>query len=113
MSMCFVYYALITLPSIQIGIVEDINMKFIAECLSNDGDTFVDGAVIAAARTLPTWSDRDVPPIPSAERKAAKELQGECQQMLAEYATTSKQDQKLLGKFDVHILTLESWIWLS
>ncbi|KAI7994427.1 Protein PLASTID TRANSCRIPTIONALLY ACTIVE 14 [Camellia lanceoleosa] len=38
--------------------------------LSSDGETFVDGAVIAAARTLPTWSDRDMSPIPSAERKA-------------------------------------------
>jgi len=56
---------------------------------------------------LPTWSDGDVPPIPSEERKAAKALQQECKQMLAEFATTSKQDQKLLGKFDVHILILE------
>nr|XP_023927013.1 protein PLASTID TRANSCRIPTIONALLY ACTIVE 14 isoform X1 [Quercus suber] len=64
--------------------------------LSNDGDTFVDGAVIAAARTVPTWSDGDVPPIPSLERKAVKELQEECQQMLAEFPTNSEQDQKLL-----------------
>lgn len=78
-------------------------MKFISDCLSNDGDTFVDGAVIAAARTLPTWSDGDVPPIPSAERKAAKVLQEECRQMLAQFATSSKQDQKLLGKLYVHI----------
>ena len=54
-------------------------MKFLAGRLSNDGDTFVDGAVIAAARTIPTWSDGDVPPIPSMERKAVKELQEECQ----------------------------------
>lgn len=71
--------------------------EFLAEVLSSTGDTFVDGAVIAAARTLPTWSDGDVPPIPSEERKAAKALQQECKQMLAEFATTSKQDQKLLG----------------
>ncbi|KAM3741992.1 hypothetical protein ACB098_07G038600 [Castanea mollissima] len=64
--------------------------------LSNDGDTFVDGAVIAAARTVPTWSDGDVPPIPSLERKAVKEIQEECQQMLAEFPTNSEQDQKLL-----------------
>ncbi|KAE7996417.1 hypothetical protein FH972_001144 [Carpinus fangiana] len=64
--------------------------------LSNDGDTFVDGAVIAAARTIPTWSDGDVPPIPSMERKAVKELQEECQQMLAEFPTTSEEDQKML-----------------
>lgn len=65
--------------------------------LSNEGDSFVDGAVIAAARTLPTWSDRDMPPIPSLERKAVKELQEECLQMLAEFPTTSEQDQKILG----------------
>lgn len=65
--------------------------------LSNEGDSFVDGAVIAAARTLPTWSDRDMPPIPSRERKAVKELQEECLQMLAEFPTTSEEDQKILG----------------
>ncbi len=32
------------------------------------------------------------------ERKAVKELQEECQQMLAEFPTTSEQDQKILGK---------------
>ncbi|GFQ00837.1 pentatricopeptide repeat-containing protein at3g57430 chloroplastic [Phtheirospermum japonicum] len=64
--------------------------------LSNDEDSFVDGAVIAAARTLPTWSDGDIPPIPSMERKAVKELQEECQQMLAEFSTTTGQDQKIL-----------------
>ncbi|CAK9141727.1 unnamed protein product, partial [Ilex paraguariensis] len=64
--------------------------------LSNDGDSFVDGAVIAAARTLPTWSNGDVPPIPSTERKAVKELQEECQQKLAEFPTTSEQDQRIL-----------------
>ncbi|XP_010537049.1 PREDICTED: protein PLASTID TRANSCRIPTIONALLY ACTIVE 14 isoform X2 [Tarenaya hassleriana] len=67
-----------------------------ASQFSEDGDSFVDGAVIAAARTLPTWSDTDVPAIPSAERKAARELQDECQKMLAEFPTTSEQDQKLL-----------------
>jgi hypothetical protein len=82
-------------------------MKFLAEVLSNAGDTFVDGAVIAAARTLPTWSDGDIPPIPSEERKAVKALQQECKKMLAEFATTSKQDQKLLGKFNFHLLMLE------
>lgn len=75
-----------------------IQIKLLAGRLSNDGDTFVDGAVIAAARTVPTWSDGDVPPIPSLERKAVKELQEECQQMLAEFPTNSEQDQKLLGK---------------
>ncbi|KAG8657485.1 protein PLASTID TRANSCRIPTIONALLY ACTIVE 14 isoform X1 [Manihot esculenta] len=64
--------------------------------LTRNGDSFVDGAVVAAARTLPTWSDRDIPPLPSEERKAVKELQEECQKMLAKFPTTSKEDQKLL-----------------
>lgn len=83
-----------------------IQIKFLAGRLSNSGDSFVDGAVIAAARTIPTWSDGDVPPIPSMERKAVKELQEECQQMLAEFPTTSEQDQKLLGMVAVLIFTL-------
>ncbi|KAE9594272.1 hypothetical protein Lal_00001159 [Lupinus albus] len=78
--------------------------------LSNAGDTFVDGAVLAAARTLPTWSDGDVPPIPSVERKAAKELQGECQRMLSAFATTAKQDQKLLDSMPEATRTLEAAI---
>lgn len=78
--------------------------------LSNDGDTFVDGAVIAAARTLPTWSDGDVPPIPSIERKAVKELQEECQQMLAQFPTTSAQDQKILDSMPEARRTLEAAI---
>lgn len=68
--------------------------------LSYDEDSFVDGAVIAAARTMPTWSDWDIPPIPSMERKAVKELQEECQQMLAEFPTTTGQDQQILGMFN-------------
>ncbi|XP_056159805.1 protein PLASTID TRANSCRIPTIONALLY ACTIVE 14 isoform X2 [Syzygium oleosum] len=64
--------------------------------LPNVGGTFVDGAVLAAARALPTWSDRDLPAVPSVERKAAKELQEECQQMLAQFPTTLKQDQEIL-----------------
>jgi hypothetical protein len=83
-----------------------IQIELVAGRLSNDGDTFVDGAVLAAARTVPTWSDGDVPPIPSMERKAVKEIQEECQRMLAEFPTTSEQDQKLLGKFAMLILTL-------
>lgn len=72
--------------------------KLVTGQLADNRDNFVDGAVIAAARTLPTWSDGDVPPIPSMERKAVKELQEECQQMLAQFPTTSGQDQKLLGE---------------
>ncbi|XP_057812006.1 protein PLASTID TRANSCRIPTIONALLY ACTIVE 14 [Salvia miltiorrhiza] len=64
--------------------------------LSYDEDSFVDGAVIAAARTIPSWSDGDIPPIPSAERKAVKELQEECHQMLAEFSTTAEQDEEIL-----------------
>lgn len=72
-----------------------------ADKLSNDGDGLVDGAVIAAARTLPTWSDGDVPPVPSLERKAVKELQEECQQMLGKYTTTAREDQKILGIYQI------------
>ncbi|KAJ0017348.1 hypothetical protein Pint_11820 [Pistacia integerrima] len=71
---------------------------------TSDGDSFVDGAVIAAARTLPTWSDGDVPLIPSLEKKAVKELQEECQRILAEFPTNSKQDQKVLGKSAMLVL---------
>ncbi|KAE8665339.1 vacuolar sorting receptor family protein [Hibiscus syriacus] len=78
--------------------------------LAEKGDNFVDGAVIAAARTLPTWSDGDVPPIPSMERKAVKELQEECQQMLAQFPTTSAQDQKLLDSMPEARRTLETAI---
>ncbi|GMI92833.1 plastid transcriptionally active 14 [Hibiscus trionum] len=78
--------------------------------LADKGDNFVDGAVIAAARTLPTWSDGDVPPIPSMERKAAKELQEECQQILAQFPTTSAEDQKLLDSMPEARRTLETAI---
>lgn len=57
----------------------------------------MDGAVLAAARTLPTWSDGDMPPVPSLEIKAVKVLQEECQQILGEFSTTSKKDQNILG----------------
>ncbi|XP_044497337.1 protein PLASTID TRANSCRIPTIONALLY ACTIVE 14 isoform X1 [Mangifera indica] len=78
--------------------------------LASDGDSFVDGAVIAAARTLPTWSDGDVPLIPSLEKKAAKELQEECQRMLAEFPTTSKQDHAVLDSMSEPRRTLEAAI---
>ncbi|XVE98467.1 hypothetical protein REPUB_Repub03eG0109100 [Reevesia pubescens] len=78
--------------------------------LADHGDNFVDGAVIAAARTLSTWSDGDVPPIPSMERKAVKELQEECQKMLAQFPTTSEQDQKLLDSMPEARRTLETAI---
>ncbi|PSS11052.1 Protein PLASTID TRANSCRIPTIONALLY ACTIVE 14 like [Actinidia chinensis var. chinensis] len=78
--------------------------------LASDGESFVDGAVIAAARTLPTWSDGDVPPIPSTERKAAKELQEECQRLLAEFLTTSEQDQQIRDSMPEARRTLEAAI---
>ncbi|KAK1308848.1 hypothetical protein QJS10_CPA09g00814 [Acorus calamus] len=75
------------------GLPEDLYHN---KSLSGTEDNFVDGAVLAAARTLPTWSDRDLPPIPSIERKAAKELQEECLKLLAEYPTTADEDQRIL-----------------
>jgi hypothetical protein len=71
---------------------------------SEEDKSFVDGAVIAAARTLPTWSEKDVPMIPSIERKSARELQEECGKILKEYSTTSQQDQILLGEFVILIM---------
>lgn len=64
---------------------------------SGEDANFVDGAVIAAARALPTWSDGDVPPVPSTERKSARELQADCNQLLAEFPSTIEQDQQILG----------------
>ncbi|XP_043689798.1 protein PLASTID TRANSCRIPTIONALLY ACTIVE 14 isoform X3 [Telopea speciosissima] len=78
--------------------------------LSDDGDSFVDGAVIAAARTLPTWSDGDMPPVPSKERKAARQLQEECQQLLAEFPTNFQQDQQILDSMPDVRKTLEAAI---
>ncbi|XP_051113337.1 protein PLASTID TRANSCRIPTIONALLY ACTIVE 14 isoform X2 [Andrographis paniculata] len=78
--------------------------------LSFNDDGFVDGAVIAAARTLPTWSDGDTPPIPSIERKAVKDLQEECHQMLAEYPTTTQKDLEILESMTDPRRTLEAAI---
>ncbi|RWR88483.1 protein PLASTID TRANSCRIPTIONALLY ACTIVE 14 isoform X2 [Cinnamomum micranthum f. kanehirae] len=78
--------------------------------LSNGEDAFIDGAVIAAARTLPTWSDGDTPPIPSIERKAARELHEECQQILAKFPTTSDEDQRILDSNPEASRTLETAI---
>lgn len=52
---------------------------------------------------MPTWSDGDVPPIPSMERRAIKELQEECRQMLAVFPTNSKEDQEILGKLAMRL----------
>lgn len=78
--------------------------------IAGDRESFVDGAVIAAARTLPTWTQRDVPPIPSNERRAAKELKDECQEMLAQFPTTSEQDQQILDLVPEARRTLEAAI---
>ncbi|XP_074584357.1 protein PLASTID TRANSCRIPTIONALLY ACTIVE 14 [Curcuma longa] len=79
--------------------------------LSSGGDiNFVDGAVIAAARTLPTWSDGDVPPVPSIERRSARELQEDCYQLLADFPTTLEQDQQILDANPVASRTREAAI---
>ncbi|CAM8961637.1 unnamed protein product [Rhodiola kirilowii] len=81
-------------------------------CLSGGGGgSFVDGAVLAAARTIPTWSDKDLPPIPSQEQSAVKELQGQCQQMLAEYPTTSEQDHEILESMPESRRTFYQVMW--
>ncbi|KAI8524767.1 hypothetical protein RHMOL_Rhmol13G0174700 [Rhododendron molle] len=78
--------------------------------LGSDAEGFIDGAVLAAARTLPTWSDGAVPPIPSAERKAVKELQEECRQRLTEFPTTADQDMHILDSMPEARRTLEAAI---
>jgi len=70
----------------------------LSAALSSVETDFVDGAVVAAARALPTWSDGDVPAIPNVERKSAQALQEECRQMLDSFSTTIEQDQQILGK---------------
>ncbi|XP_058197913.1 protein PLASTID TRANSCRIPTIONALLY ACTIVE 14 isoform X1 [Rhododendron vialii] len=78
--------------------------------LGSDAEGFIDGAVLAAVRTLPTWSDGAVPPIPSAERKAVKELQEECRQRLTEFPTTAEQDMHILDSMPEARRTLEAAI---
>jgi hypothetical protein len=69
----------------------------IAETDSERKDPFVDGAVLAAARTLPTWVDKDLPPIPGTEMRSACDLQHECQQLLDSFPTTLEEDIRILG----------------
>ncbi|KAM3413197.1 hypothetical protein ACQJBY_004397 [Aegilops geniculata] len=64
--------------------------------LTSGESTFVDGGAVAAARTLPTWSDGDLPAIPSVERKSAQALQEECRKMAESFSTTIQQDEEIL-----------------
>ncbi|KAJ7518521.1 hypothetical protein O6H91_21G072600 [Diphasiastrum complanatum] len=67
------------------------------EAVAERKDTFVDGAVLAMARYLPTWSDGDLPFLPSEEKRAVKDLQRECRLQLAAFPTTVDHDNKLLA----------------
>lgn len=73
-----------------------------AEAAAEEVDPFVDGAIIAAARTLPTWTDKDLPYIPSTEMRSACEIQHECEQLLDAFPTTLEEDIQLLGMFLPH-----------
>ncbi|XP_059076936.1 protein PLASTID TRANSCRIPTIONALLY ACTIVE 14 isoform X6 [Cryptomeria japonica] len=66
------------------------------DALSDEDDNFADGAVIAAARTLPTWSEGDLPFLPSMEKKSIDELQEECWKLLGMFPTTVAEDIKKL-----------------
>ncbi|CAM6046885.1 unnamed protein product [Sphagnum compactum] len=67
------------------------------EAAAEEVDTFVDGAVLAAARMLPSWKDKDLPFRPSMEMHAARELQNECRQFLSAYPTTLDEDFRIIG----------------
>lgn len=60
-------------------------------------DSFVDGAILAAARTLPSWSEGDLPFLPSMEKTAVEELQKECWIILGTFPTTVDQDLNILA----------------
>lgn len=83
--------------------IAGLHDEFYHNSALTSGETkFVDGGVVAAARTLPTWSDGDVPAIPSVERKSAQALQEECRKMLESFSTTIQQDEQILDS-DAHI----------
>lgn len=63
----------------------------------NSGDTFLDGDLLAVARNLPFWSEKDLPFLPSAEKASVKELQDECFKLLKTYPTKLERDLELLG----------------
>ena len=69
----------------------------LAETDSENEDPFIDGAVLAAARILPTWVDKDLPYIPSTEIRSACDIQHECQQLLDAFPTTLEEDIRILG----------------
>lgn len=69
----------------------------LAETDLDEKDSFVDGAVLAAARTLPTWVDKDLPYIPSKEMRSACDIQHECQQLLDGYPSTLEEDIRIFG----------------
>lgn len=68
------------------------------ETASEEVDPFIDGTIVAAARTLPTWEEKDLPYIPSTEIRSACELQHECQQLLDDFPTTLEDDTRLLNE---------------
>eukprot|EP00250_Pteridium_aquilinum_P013438 c21342_g1_i2 orf=288-1751(+) len=61
------------------------------------GNDFFDGDLLAIARSLPLWSEKDLPFLPSAEKVSVKELQKECLDLLKAYPTTLERDLELLG----------------
>ncbi|MCO5598005.1 hypothetical protein L7F22_052094 [Adiantum nelumboides] len=60
-------------------------------------DNFLDGDLLAVARSLPFWSEKDLPFLPSAEKASVKELQEECFKLLKAYSTKLERDLDLLG----------------
>ncbi|GJP49705.1 hypothetical protein CLOM_g8885 [Closterium sp. NIES-68] len=59
-------------------------------------DPFVDGALVAALRCLPTWTNGDVPAVPSEELRAVRWLQQQCRQQLGAFPTTLQEDEAVL-----------------
>ncbi|CAI5475291.1 unnamed protein product [Closterium sp. Yama58-4] len=59
-------------------------------------DPFVDGALVAALRCLPTWTNGDVPAVPSEELRAVRWLQQRCREQLGAFPTTVEEDEAVL-----------------
>lgn len=68
---------------------------------SYDKDRCADGPVLAAARTIPSWSHVDIhPSVPSTVRKGVNELRQDCEQELEEFRYNCVDlDQQILGMF--------------